>query len=95
MNADAAGWQLYIVECSDGTFYTGITNNLKRRLQLHNAGRAARYTRGRGPVELRYLEICTSRAKALRREWAVKRLTRAQKQALMQLASRARGRRRD
>jgi len=78
-------WHVYIIECCDGSFYTGITNDLVRRLQQHNTGRAARYTRGRRPVVLRYDEPCASRAQALRRESAIKRLSRAQKSALMQV----------
>ena len=78
-------WVLYILECSDGTFYTGITNNMERRLQQHNAGSAARYTRGRRPVTLRYHEPCGGRSQALVREAAVKRLARGEKQRLMNL----------
>ncbi|MHB8455309.1 MAG: GIY-YIG nuclease family protein [Acidiferrobacterales bacterium] len=79
----AQAWHVYIIECRDGSLYTGITNDLARRIRQHNAGRAARYTRGRGPVVMRYFELCVSRAQALRREWAVKRLSRVQKQALL------------
>ncbi len=78
-------WVLYILECSDGTFYTGITNNMQRRLDQHNAGRAARYTRGRRPVTLRYVEPCAGRSQALVREAAIKRLARHAKQRLMNL----------
>ena len=87
-NDDNAGhetiWQVYIIECRDGSLYTGITSDLVRRLLQHNAGRAARYTRGRGPVILRHCEGYVTRAQALKREWAIKRLTRTQKQALLQ-----------
>ncbi|MHB8258525.1 MAG: GIY-YIG nuclease family protein [Acidiferrobacterales bacterium] len=86
-NDDNAGhetiWQVYIIECRDGSLYTGITSDLARRLLQHNAGRAARYTRGRGPVILRHREGYVTRAQALKREWAIKRLTRTQKQALL------------
>lgn len=78
-------WVLYILECSDGTFYTGITNNIERRLDQHNAGRAARYTRGRRPVTLRYREPCAGRSQALVREAAIKRLARHAKLRLMNL----------
>jgi putative endonuclease len=81
----AGAWFLYILECSDGTFYTGITNNVERRLQQHNAGSAARYTRGRRPVTLRYREPCSGRSQALVREAAVKRLARDDKRRLMNL----------
>ena len=78
-------WMLYILECSDGTFYTGITNDLERRFNQHNVGKAARYTRGRRPVSLRYCERCSTRSQALVREAAIKRLTRAAKHRLMRL----------
>ena len=78
-------WMLYILECSDGTFYTGITNDMDRRFSQHNAGTAARYTRGRRPVRLRYCEPYTTRSQALVREAAIKQLTRAAKHRLMRL----------
>ena len=73
---------VYILRCGDGTLYTGITDNLRRRLEAHRAGRGAKYTRGRGPLTLVYWEEQTDRAAASRREWAIKRLTRAEKEAL-------------
>ncbi len=87
----ADSWVLYIVECRDGSLYTGITNDLPRRLAAHDAGTGARYTRGRGPVRLRYSEACGDRSAASRRERAVKRLDRAQK--LLLIASMRRSRR--
>ena len=72
-------WIDYILRCRDGTLYTGITDDLPRRLAAHNAGRGARYTRGRGPVEPVYREECPHKSAALRREAAIKRMTRAQK----------------
>lgn len=72
-------WVLYILECGDGTLYTGITDDLERRLEAHRAGKGAKYTRGRGPLRLRYQEPCGSHSAALRREIQVKRLTRPQK----------------
>lgn len=75
-------WVLYIVECRDGTLYTGITDNLEKRLKAHNEGKGAKYTRGRGPVTLRYRELCEDHGAALRRELAVKRLKRQEKLAL-------------
>jgi putative endonuclease len=77
------GWTLYIVRCRDGSLYTGITNDLTRRLSMHDAGKGARYTRGRGPVELVYREACADRAGASQREWAVKQLPVAGKRALV------------
>lgn len=75
---------VYILRCRDGTLYTGITDDLDRRLRAHNAGTGAKYTRGRGPVELVYREEQPDRSAALRREWAIKRLTRHEKLALIQ-----------
>ncbi len=73
----------YILECADGTLYTGWTEDLDRRVQAHNTGRGARYTRGRRPVRLVYWEVQTSRSAAQRREVALRRLSRAQKQQLI------------
>ena len=75
-------WFLYILECSDSTFYTGVTKDLERRLKMHNAGRASRYTRTRTPVKLLYHEICKSRTQALIRECAVKAFPKKKKAAL-------------
>lgn len=72
-------WILYILECKDGTLYTGITDNLERRLMAHRAGKGAKYTRGRGPFKLRYTELCDDHSAALHREYAVKQLNRLQK----------------
>ena len=77
-------WQLYILRCADGTLYTGIAVDAEKRLAMHRSGRGAKYTKGRGPLELVYLEECGSHSDALRRELAVKKLTRAQKEALLQ-----------
>ena len=76
-------WWVYILRCRDGTYYTGVTNDLPRRLDAHNAGTGARYTRGRGPVELVYREPAESHSQALRREYAIKQLTRQEKEQLM------------
>ncbi len=75
-------WFVYIVECADGTFYTGITNHLERRIDEHNAGRGARYTRGRRPVALRYHENQRDRSNASTREREIKALPRREKQKL-------------
>ena len=69
-------WLLYILECRDGTLYTGITDDLSRRITAHSSGKGATYTRGRGPFILRYVENCGSYSCALRREIQVKRLSR-------------------
>jgi predicted GIY-YIG superfamily endonuclease len=72
-------WYLYILTCRDGTFYTGITNDLERRLKQHNGGTASRYTRSRLPVKLIYTEPCRNRSHALRNEFAIKQLSRKEK----------------
>jgi predicted GIY-YIG superfamily endonuclease len=77
-------WVVYIIECSDGSLYTGISNDMVRRLEQHNAGMASRYTRSRRPVCLRYREPCDNRSDALLRECALKLLSRKEKQALIQ-----------
>ncbi len=76
-------WCLYILRCKDGTLYTGITDDLDRRLAAHRDGRGAKYTRGRAPLTLVYQESCENHSAALKREYAVKRLSRAQKLALL------------
>lgn len=77
-------WFVYLVRCADGSIYAGITTNLARRLQEHNSGpRGARYTRARRPVTLVYSEVAASRSQAAQREWQIKRLTVAQKWALI------------
>ncbi len=73
----------YILRCSDGTLYTGWTNNLQKRLDAHNAGRAAKYTRSRTPVELAYAETHGTRQEAMSREALIKRMSRAEKEALI------------
>ncbi len=72
-------WKVYIVQCSDKTFYTGITNNIKLRLNTHNAGNGAKYTRNRLPVILVYLESADDKGNALKREMEIKKLNRSQK----------------
>lgn len=79
----------YILECADGTYYTGWTTNPHRRLRQHNAGRGARYTRSRRPVRLVYLEECSSRAQAMRREREIKALSRSERQRLITLGGRS------
>ena len=74
---------VYILRCADGTLYTGYTDNPERRARVHNAGKGAKYTRSRLPVELVYREAFGDKSAALRREREIKRLTRAQKLALI------------
>lgn len=70
---------VYILECSDGTLYTGWTNNLEKRYAMHQSGQGAKYTRGRLPVRLVYAEACEDRSGAMRREIAIKRMKRDDK----------------
>lgn len=76
-------WTVYILRCGDGSLYTGITDDLPRRLQAHRSGKGAKYTRGRGPLELVYQEACADRSAASKREWAIKHLSREEKLALV------------
>lgn len=75
---------LYILRCGDDTLYTGIAADVDRRLALHQSGKGAKYTRGRGPLTVVYREELSDKSAALRREAAVKKLTRTEKLALIQ-----------
>lgn len=77
-------WTVYMLRCGDGTLYTGCTNDLSRRVACHQNGRGAKYTRSRLPVSLAYQEAAEDKSTALRRERAIKDLTRQQKLALIQ-----------
>ena len=72
-------WKLYILRCGDGSLYTGITTDVDKRLEAHRAGKGAKYTRGRGPLELVYREDCGDHSAALRRELEIKALSREEK----------------
>lgn len=74
----------YILQCSDGTLYTGWTNNLDKRLKEHNGGQGAKYTRGRRPVKLVYTEEYETKREAMQREFQIKKLTRKEKEALIE-----------
>lgn len=74
---------VYILECNDGTFYTGWTNNLKKRIEMHSSGKGAKYTRGRGPLKLVHYEEFEEKTDALKREYQIKQLTREKKIALI------------
>ncbi|MGI5904787.1 MAG: GIY-YIG nuclease family protein [Candidatus Pararuminococcus gallinarum] len=74
---------VYILQCADGSLYTGWTNDLSRRLAAHQAGKGAKYTKGRLPVSLVYVEKHPSKEEAMRREYAIKRLSRREKLALI------------
>ena len=75
-------WSVYILRCGDGTLYTGITDDVFARLQAHQSGKGAKYTRGRGPLELVYTESCESHSAAAKREWQIKQLKKSEKIAL-------------
>jgi putative endonuclease len=78
-------WYTYIVECKNGTYYTGITTDITRRINQHNAGKGSKYVKRYGgvPVTLRYLEEKLNRSEASKREWAIKQLTRKEKEQLI------------
>jgi putative endonuclease len=77
------GWWVYVLRCADGTLYTGVTTDCDRRLLQHNAGTASKYTRSRRPVAMAYRERAKSHGAALRREIAIKKLSRPAKDALI------------
>lgn len=74
----------YIVKCSDGSLYTGWTNNLEKRIKDHNAGRGAKYTKARRPVVLVYNEEFPTKQEAMKREWEIKRLSRKEKLSMIE-----------
>ena len=76
-------WHVYIIECNDGSLYTGITNDLDKRITAHNDGRGAKYTKSRRPVRLRYSEPAADRKNASQREYAIKSLRKAEKMRLI------------
>jgi predicted GIY-YIG superfamily endonuclease len=81
--ASKPAWNVYLLRCRDGSLYTGITNDLPKRLKAHAAGKASRYTRSRLPVRLVYQEPQASKSSALKREAAIKKLPRPQKLKLL------------
>jgi putative endonuclease len=76
-------WYVYILKCNDGTLYTGITNNLDKRVSSHNKGTGAKYTKTRTPVEIVYHEEATDRSEASKREYQIKKLSRLAKENLI------------
>ena len=86
LNPPGIRWFVYLLRCADGSLYTGIAKDVDRRCQQHNAGTASRYTRSRLPVVAVYREAHASRSLALRREAAIKALSRRQKETLIRLA---------
>lgn len=77
-------WYLYIVRCNDDSFYTGISTDVEKRIQKHNAGKGARYTKARRPVVLVYSELVGTKSEALKKECATKQLSRKQKEAVIE-----------
>lgn len=77
-------WYVYMLRCGDGTLYTGITDDIGKRLAAHRAGKGAKYTRGRGPLELAYIEEQPDKSTALRREIFIKKLSRQEKRNLLE-----------
>lgn len=78
-----SAWTLYILKCNDGSLYTGITNNLEKRVSDHEAGNGAKYTRGRGPFKIVYQEKFDDRSNASKREFAIKKLSKSEKEKLL------------
>ncbi len=85
----AQEWLVYMVRCRDRSLYTGITTDLDRRLRQHNAGRASRYTRSRLPVKLVHQEAHRSQSSALKREMAIRKMTRREKLVIIRLRKKA------
>lgn len=79
-------WFVYLLRCGDGSLYCGITDDVQRRLEAHRAGKGAKYTRGRGPLKLVHTEECGTYSEALKREYAIKQLPRAEKLQLVGLS---------
>ena len=77
-------WYLYVLRCGDGTLYTGITTDTEKRLEAHRAGKGAKYTRGRAPLELIYQELCGCHSGALKKEYRFKQLPRAEKEKIIE-----------
>ena len=77
-------WYLYILRCKDDSLYTGITTDVEKRVEAHRSGRGAKYTRGRGPLELVYREECGDHSAALKRELEIKKLPREDKKKLIE-----------
>jgi putative endonuclease len=83
-NKTVKDWWVYIVECNDGSYYTGISNDVIYRVSQHNLGQGAKYTNSKKPVTLVYSERLVSRSEALKKEYLIKQLSRFQKQQLVE-----------
>lgn len=77
----------YILRCSDNSLYTGFTNNIAKRIEVHNSGKGAKYTKGRRPVSLVYFEEFQTKEEALKREYAIKQMTKEEKLKLIECAN--------
>ena len=75
---------VYMIRCKDGSLYTGWTNNLEKRFKNHCKGKGAKYTRGRGPLELVYYEVFEDKREAMRREYEIKKLKKSEKEKLIE-----------
>jgi putative endonuclease len=82
MKSQHNAWTCYLLQCADNSLYCGITNDIDKRLAAHNAGEGAKYTRGRAPLKLLYLEPCTDKSAALKREMQIKKMPRNEKMKL-------------
>ena len=82
LNVVGLTFYVYLAECGDGSLYCGWTNDLEKRIEAHNCGKGAKYTKRRGPVRLVYSEGCAGRSEAMKREHAIKRLSRKEKELL-------------
>lgn len=76
-------WYVYLLRCSDGTLYCGISNDVEKRCKVHNSGRGAKYTRSRLPVRVVYKEEVSDKSAALKREYAIKKLSKVQKEKMI------------
>jgi putative endonuclease len=83
-SGSAKAWSVYMLRCGDGSLYTGIARDVAHRFEAHSRGRGARYTRGRGPLLLVYVEPADGHGDALRREASIRRLSRAEKDAMIE-----------
>jgi putative endonuclease len=83
-------WYVYVARCADGTLYCGIARDVASRIAAHDAGKGARYTRGRGPLTVLVTRMCRTQGKALRLEHAIKQLTRSEKEELVQAPTKIR-----
>jgi putative endonuclease len=79
-------WHVYILQCADGSYYTGVTNSIKKRIKEHLDGKGGRYTRSHKPRKLVYQEKCLDRSQALKREYQIKKLKKQQKQKIINKA---------